>query len=159
MPDGAAPDLESIVRRFSPRSLLAIAHRRDRRWRLLLALAAWPPIGYAVGSLASQVTACAPAAPTCMESLAILPLILQPLVLVTLFVVPAAAAIAAFAGLVTLAVTLPVATILSVTASAGSPASPALGGLAAVTYVAALVAAAGSVWRAPDEAGSGPAAT
>jgi hypothetical protein len=95
-----------------------------------------------------------------VESLAILPLVLQPLVVVALFLVPPAAAVAAFAGIVSLAVALPVAAILSVGgASTGGPGSPMLGVIAAMAYVAALVAGAGSVWRAPDEAGGVPGST
>ncbi len=154
--DDAAPDLESLARRLSPRSLLRLARRPDRRWRLLLALAGWPPIGWAVGTLTAQATACAPAAPGCIESLQVLPVLFQPLVIAGLFLVPPAAAVAAFAGLVTVAVALPAAAILSLVGAAdGSSTSPVLGVLAAVAYGAALVTGASLLWRAPDGVGMG----
>jgi hypothetical protein len=53
-----------------------------------------------------------------------------------------------------------VAAILSLGGAAASgSASPVLGVVAAVAWFGALVAAAGSVWRAPDRVGTGPPET
>ena len=162
-PDAAEdplPDLESLVRRFAPGALLALARRPDRRWRLLLALTGWPPVGFAVGSLVAEATGCAGAAGSCAEPAAALPLLLQPVVVAVLFLVPPAAAVAAFAGIVALAVALPVAALLAAggTSDAGGGA-PVLGVVGAVTYFLALAIGARAAWRAPDrqgERGAGP---
>ena len=53
------PDLEAVARRAAPWNLLALARRPDRRWRLLVALLAWPPVGYGVGTLLATTTGCA----------------------------------------------------------------------------------------------------
>ena len=44
------PDLEAVARKASPRNLLALARRPGWRWRLVIALIAWPPVGYGVGA-------------------------------------------------------------------------------------------------------------
>ena len=116
------PDLESLVRRAFPEHLLALALRPDRRWRLLLALAGWPPIGWALGDAALARPRAAPellggvpgarpgpaarcssrsSSPACSSS-------------------PPAAAVAAFAALAALAVALPVGAVLSVGALAAA---------------------------------------
>jgi hypothetical protein len=144
------PDLESIARRFAPRNLLTLARRPDRRWRLALALAGWPPIGYALGTLISTLTGCAALSPSCPEPLTMLPLAVQPLVVAGLFVVPPAAAVAAFAAVVALAVALPVTAVLSVGSGPDARVgAPVLGALVAVAYLVGLAWGANAVWRSP----------
>ncbi|HEU0244262.1 MAG TPA: J domain-containing protein [Candidatus Limnocylindrales bacterium] len=153
------PDLESIARRFAPLALLALARRSDRRWRLVLALVGWPPLGYAVGTLISTLTGCAALSPSCPEPLTMAPLVVQPLVVAGLFLVPPAAAVAAFAAVLAFAVALPVAAVLSVGSLPESRVgAPVLGVLVAVAYVAGLAWGANAVWRAPgtpDDGGGG----
>jgi hypothetical protein len=155
--DGAPlPDLETLARRAAPRRLLALARRPDRRWRLLLALAGWPPIGYAVGALLSAATGCATFSAACPEPLPLLPLAAQPFVVAALFLLPPAAAAAAFAAAVALAFALPVAAVLSVgTLQESEVGATILGVVVAVAYVVALVGGAVEAWRdGAEEAGS-----
>ncbi len=149
------PDLEAVARRAAPLNLLALALRPDRRWRLVLALVGWPPIGYAVGMLLSTVTGCASYAATCPEPAPLLGMAVQPLVVAALFALPPAAAVAAFGSIVGLAVAVPVAAVLSVgTMPESRVGAPVLGVVVAVAYLVALVAGAIVVWRprrAPPE--------
>ena len=155
-PDAALPDLESIARRAGPRSLLALARRSDWRWRLILVLIGWPPIGYAVGSLIAALTGCAALAATCAPPLPLVPLVVQPVVLVALFLVPPAAAVAAFASIAALGVALPFAAVLSVGSLPDSRSlSPVLGLVTAVAYFVALAIGIRAIWRAPDGRGEG----
>jgi DnaJ-like protein len=144
------PDLEAVARRAAPRNLLALALRPDRRWRLLLALIGWPPIGYAVGTLISTATHCATYSASCPEPASTLPLVAQPFVIAALFLVPPAAAAAAFASMVGLAVAVPVAAVLSVgTLPESHAGAPLLGAVVTVAYLVAFVAAAIVIWRPP----------
>ena len=155
-PDAALPDLESIARRAGPRSLLALARRPDWRWRLVLVLIGWPPIGYAVGSLIAELTGCAALAATCAAPMPLVPLLVQPGVLVALFLVPPAAAAAAFASIAALGVALPFAAVLSVGSLPDSRSlSPVLGLVSAVAYLVALAIGIRAIWRAPDGQGEG----
>jgi len=74
----------------------------------------------------------------------------QPLVIAGLFLLPPAAAVAAFATVVALAVALPVAAVLSVGTGPGSRVgAPVLGAFVVVAYLVGLAWGANAVWRAP----------
>jgi len=151
------PDLESLVRLTFPEHLLALARRPDRRWRLLLALVAWPPIGYAIGGLVATATGCAWYSATCPESVPVLLLLVQPLIVAALFAVPPATAVAAFASIAALAMALPAGAILSVGAMPRPVVEPTvLGIIVAATYVVAFGAAAVRLWGGPRRADPGP---
>ncbi len=145
----ALPDLESLAMRAAPRNLLALA-RRDARWRLVLALVGWPPIGYAVATLLTELTGCAAFAASCPDPVPVIALAVQPLVVAGLFAVAPAAAVAAFASIVALAVALPVAAILSVGSGPDSRVGAGLLGFAAAgAYLVGLAWGTHAVWRAP----------
>ena len=153
---GAFPDLESLVRRALPENLLALARRPDRRWCLLLAFIAWPPIGYGLGGLISAVTGCAVYAASCPDAVPIALIAVQPLILAGLFLAPPVAAVAASAALAALAVALPAGAILSVGALPRPVIEPTvLGVIVATTYGIAFAAGVVRLWRLPREAGSG----
>src|SRR5215218_2074686 len=143
------PDLESLARRAAPRNLLGLA-RTDRRWRLALAIFGWPPLGYAVATLLNEVSGCAALSASCPEPVPIVTLAAQPLVVAALFLVAPAAAVAAFAGIVALAVALPVAAVLSIgTGPEGRVGAPILGVVVAAAYLVGLAWGANAVWRTP----------
>ena len=143
------PDLEALARRASPASLLALAQRPERRWRLLLALIGWPPIGFALGTLLSTITGCATYTAACTEPLPFLPIAVQPVVIVALFLVGPMAAMSAFGSIVALAVALPVAAVLAVGSGPGSRAgAPVLGAAIAVAWLVAVIAGVRGTWRA-----------
>ena len=142
------PDLEALARRAAPRSLLALARRPGPRWRLLVALIAWPPAGYAVGTLLSSLTGCATFSAACPEPAPLLPLAVQPVVLAALLLAPPAAAAGAFAALVALAVAIPLAAVLSVGSLPEQQAGAGvLGTLVAIAYLVALGAGIVALWR------------
>ncbi len=142
------PDLESIARRAAPRHLLALAHRPDRRWRLLLTLLGWPPIGYAVAALLNTATGCARFSASCPEPVPVVAWLIQPLIVAALFLVPPATAVAAFASIIGLAVSVPVAAVLSVgTAPESRVGASILGVLVALAYLSALVGGSIVLWR------------
>ncbi|HET7829258.1 MAG TPA: DnaJ domain-containing protein [Candidatus Limnocylindrales bacterium] len=146
--DVAFPDLESLARRAAPRNLLALA-RGDLRWRLAIALIGWPPIGYAVATLLTEITGCAALSPSCPEPVPLVAMALQPVVVAALFLLPAAAAVAAFASLVGLAVALPSAAVLSIGSGPdGRVGAPLLGTLVAGGYLVGLAWGAQALWRA-----------
>jgi curved DNA-binding protein CbpA len=150
----ALPDLESLAMRAAPRNLLALA-RRDARWRLALALVGWPPVGYAVATLLTELTGCAAFSASCPEPVPVITLAVQPLVVAGLFAVAPAAAVAAFASIVALAVALPVAAILSVGSGPDARVGAGLLGIAvAGAYLAGLGWGTHAVWRATDDAGA-----
>ena len=152
----AMPDLESLAMRAAPRNLLALA-RRDARWRLVLALVGWPPIGYAVATLLTEATGCAAFSASCPDPVPVITLAVQPLVVMGLFAVAPAAAVAAFAAIVALAVALPVAAILSVGSGPDSRVGAGLLGFAvAGAYLVGLAVGTNAVWRAPRQAGGDP---
>ena len=139
----SSPDLETLARRLSPASLRAIAESKDLRGRAVIALIAWPPIGFVLASLLGRATGCADFGPACASPQDMAPLVAQPIIVVILALLPALAAVAAFAGLASLAAALPTAVILS---AAGSPndwdAAPGvLIGVVVAAYVVAFVAA------------------
>jgi hypothetical protein len=153
----APPDLEEIARRAFPESLLALARRPDRRWRLVLALAGWPPIGWAIGTLVSTATGCASYSAACPEPVPVLVLLLQPLVIAALFRSPAATAIASFAALAALAVAVPVGAVLSVGALPRPVIEPViLGVVVATTWFIAVGAAAIRLFGWPNGRGRAP---
>jgi curved DNA-binding protein CbpA len=142
------PDLEDIARKASPRNLLELARRPGWRWRLVIALIAWPPVGYGVGTLISMMTGCAQFATSCSEPLPLLPLAVQPLIVGALFAVPPAAAVGASAALIAFAVAVPVAAVLSVSGAPGSRVGAVLLGVAVtLAYLVAMVAGAITLWR------------
>jgi curved DNA-binding protein CbpA len=142
------PDLETLLRRASPASLLERARTGGRRWRLALALLAWPPIAFAMGSLVLDSTGCSSYTAACPDEIRGPLLIAQLLVLGALFAVPVVAAVAAFASLAALAAALPVATILSVGSGPRAPATASILAVAVVTaYLVAFVGAAWRLWR------------
>ena len=143
------PDLETLARRAAPRNLLALARHRGWRWRLLLALAGWPPIGFAAGTLLATVTGCATFSAACPEPMPAVSMAVQPLVVLALLLVPPAAAAAAFGSLVALVVALPVAAVLSVGSGPESRVgAPVLGALTGAAYLVALAVGSLAVWRA-----------
>ncbi len=122
----------------------------------MIALIAWPPVGYGVGTLISIMTGCAQFAATCAEPLPLVPLAVQPLIVAALFAVPPAAAVGAFAAIAALAVAVPVAAVLSVSGAPGSRVGAALLGVSVtIAYFVAMVGGAIAVWRPrrPDEDG------
>ncbi len=151
-PDGGTfPDLEAVVRRAFPENLLALARSPDRRWRLLLALIAWPPIGYSLGGLVGAASGCSRYAATCPEAVPLLLLLAQPLIVVGLFLLPPAAAVAAFAALAALAIALPAGAVLSVGALPEPVIEPTvLGVIVAATYGFAFLAAVVRLWGPQD---------
>jgi hypothetical protein len=150
------PDLEAVVRRAFPESLLALARRPDRRWRLLLAFVAWPPIGYALGGLVSAATGCSRYAATCPDVVPAGLLLVQPLIVLALFLAPPALAVAAFAALAALAIALPAGAVLSVGALPTPVIEPTvLGVIVAVTYGVAFVAAVVRLWGPPRDGEKG----
>jgi curved DNA-binding protein CbpA len=151
--DAGFPDLETLARRASVTNLLALAGRGDLRSRVVLAILAWPPIGYAVGTLLSTVTGCASFSASCPEPMPLLPVVAQPVVLGLLLTAGAAAAVAAFASLVALAVALPVAAVLSVgTVPESRVGAPVLGVFVAVAYLVALAYGGRAAWRDGSDA-------
>jgi hypothetical protein len=137
--------------RASPRNLLMLA-RADTRGRLALAILGWPPIGYAVATLLTELTGCAAFAASCPEPVPVITLAVQPLVVAGLFVVAPAAAVAAFATIVALAVALPVAAILSVgTGPDARVGAGLLGFTVAGAYLVGLAWGTHAVWRAPRD--------
>ena len=145
------PDLESLAMRAAPRNLLALA-RRDLRGRLVLAILGWPPIGYAVATLLTELTGCAAFAASCPEPVPVIALAVQPLVVAGLFAVAPAAAVAAFASIVALAVALPVAAILSVGSGPDARVGAGLLGFTvAGAYLVGLAWGTHAVWRTPHE--------
>jgi len=135
----ALPDLEALLRKASPASFRRRGLGPDRRWRIALALTAWPPIGYAVATLVDAVTGCGAFAAGCSQAATLAPVLVQPLILLALAVLPSFAASAAFASLVALAVALPAATAISVISRWQPDAARALLALlVAAAYLAAL---------------------
>ncbi len=151
------PDLESLARRAAPRELLALANRPDRRWRLALALAGWPPIGYALATLLTTITGCARFSASCPEPVPVLAWVIQPFIVAALFLLPSAAALAAFGSIIALAIAVPVTAVLSVGASPESRVgAPVLGVAVEAAYLVALAAGARSLWRLPRLGGTDP---
>ncbi len=150
--DRRPPDLESLARQAAPRHLLDLAHRPDRRWRVLIALIGWPPLGFAVGSLLTSVTGCAQFAASCPEPVPTLSLLIQPVIVAALIFVPPAAALAAFGSIAGLAAAVPLAAVLAVGSGPdGRAAAPVLGVLVSAAYLAALVGGAIVLWRPARE--------
>ncbi len=140
---GGIPDLEPCVRRAAPANLRRLALGPDRRWRFVLAFVAWPPIGVGVASLIDLLTGCGTFAATCTEPARLLPVAVQPLIVLVLAALPAFTAAAAFAGLVALASALPAATIIAFGSRWQPDVARALLALVvAVVYTAALVVSA-----------------
>jgi hypothetical protein len=144
------PDLEALARRALPEALLALSARPDRRWRLLVVLLAWPPLGYALGGLVSAATGCAQYSASCPESVPILLLLAQPVLVAVLYALRELAAVAAFASLAALAAAVPVGVVLAVGAMPRPAVEPTvLATIVATVYVIALGAGAMRLWRRP----------
>jgi curved DNA-binding protein CbpA len=142
------PDLEALARRAAPRNLLALARRPDPRWRVLVALIAWPPIGSALATLLGSLTGCATYSTACSEPMPQLPLVVQPFVIAALVLVPAAAAVGAFASLIALAVAVAVAAVLSVGSGPDARVGAGvLGTLVIAAYLVAVAAGLVALWR------------
>ena len=149
-PAAAGPDIEAFIGRLAPERLLAIATRTGRRGRLLVALAGWPPVGWALATVLDALTGCGTYAARCTPEQDALAVLVQPLVILVLFAAPAAAAMAAFSCVAALAIGIPVAIVLS----AGTLPQPSegKGALVVVTtlaYVAAAAVAARRLSRLP----------
>ena len=127
-----------------------MAARGDARSRVLLALLAWPPIGFAAASLLDAITGCAVFSPGCTQTASMLSVAAQPLIVGALVLVPMLAAAAAFATVATLLVTLPLAAALS--ALLGPDVGMGRGMLVAAAIGTYLVAFAAALFR-----GSAPA--
>jgi curved DNA-binding protein CbpA len=145
------PDIEDLLRNVFPERLLA-ASRRDVRWRLMIALIAWLPIGYGLSASVSAATGCARYAATCPEPVPILLILVQPLIVAALFAVPVAAAASAFATMAGLVLWMPFGVVLSLLSWPDAPDPVALAALFAVAYGVALVVGATRIRRP-----SGPA--
>jgi curved DNA-binding protein CbpA len=160
-PSEPLPDLEALLARLGPRSLRAMAARGDVRSRVVLALIAWPPIGFAAASLLDAVTGCAVFSPGCTQTASMLSVAVQPLIVAALVLLPVLAASAAFATVATLLVTLPIAAALS--ALLGPDVGMGRGLLVAAaigTYLAGFVAAllrGGAATSVPPPEGEMPA--
>jgi hypothetical protein len=137
-----------------------MAARGDARSRVILALLAWPPIGFAAASLLDAITGCAVFSPGCTQTASMLSVAAQPLIVAALVLLPVLAAAAAFATVATLLVTLPMAAALS--ALLGPDVGMGRGVLVVTaigTYLAAFVAALLRGRRDPATAPPGDEAT
>jgi curved DNA-binding protein CbpA len=139
------PDLEALVRRLFPEHLLRLSSGPDWRWRVLVALVAWPPIGYALGGLVSAATGCARFSAACPEPVPVLLLLAQPLIVLGLWAARPVAAVAASAALAALAVAIPAGAILSVGALPRPVVEPLVLGI--VVGIGYAVAFTGGAWR------------
>ncbi len=148
-PEAAAlPDLEVFARRFAPAALLAVAHRPDRRWRILLAVAGWPPIGLALATLLMDASGCSRFAATCPAAVPVVAWLIQPAVIAVLALGPVLAATAAFASVAALVVVVPVAAVLAVgTVPESRAGAPALAVAVALAWFAGIVGATRSLLR------------
>src|SRR3954449_12951210 len=108
------PDLETLLRRASPASLLARVRSGSRGWRLGIALLAWLPIAYIISTVVLDATGCSTYAATCPEEVRWPMLLAQALVIGVLYALPVVSASGAFATLAGLAVAFPVAALFSV---------------------------------------------
>jgi curved DNA-binding protein CbpA len=139
----AFPDLEALARRAAPHNLLELASRADHRWRLVLILAAWPPIGYLVGTLLATMTGCTSLSGSCPQPLPLLPLAVQPVVIVGLALEARVVAVAAFASLAAFAAAVPATAVLAVATPPDSgSAAWALSLVVGIAYLFGLMAAA-----------------
>ncbi len=151
------PDIESLARRADPANLLALARRPGRRWRLVIAGIAWPPIGYALGTLLAVITGCASFSASCPEHLPTVLLLAQPLVLAGLYAVPVVAAASAFATIVAIVVAVPAAAVLSVGSLPRTEVeATVLGALVVVVYLLAFAGAVARLWNGPGSQDPGP---
>jgi hypothetical protein len=145
------PDLESFARRLSPRNLLELAGR-GWRWRAMLALVGWAPIGLALGSLLTSITGCAQFAASCPAPVPTLALLIQPLIPLVLALAAPIAALAAFGTLAALVASVPLAAVLAVgTGPSGHAGAPVLAVMVAAVYLVAIVAGAIALWRPARE--------
>jgi curved DNA-binding protein CbpA len=147
-PPPALPDLEVLARRFAPAALLVLARRGDRRWRVLLAVVGWPPIGLALGSLLMETSGCGRFAAGCPAAVPIVAWLVQPLVVAALALLPVLAAVAAFGSLASLAVAVPMAAILAVgTVPESRVGAPVLAAALVIAWASGVAAAARMLWR------------
>jgi hypothetical protein len=139
----------SLTDRIGPGVLLALARRRTPGPRILLALVAWPPIGWVLDTALASPPACPAGEAACQVPL-LLPLlqvVAQPLLLLGLYLVPVAAAVGAWAAIVALVLALPGMVVALAFTAPGSAVRPAI--LAAVVgaYIVALATGATVAWR------------
>jgi hypothetical protein len=133
------------------------AARRDVRWRLLLALIAWLPIGYGMSAAISAATGCARYAATCPEPVPGLLILAQPLIVAALFAIPAVTAVTAFAAIAATVLWMPVAAVLSlVNRRPDSDAVPDPVVLAVLFVIAYVVALAAGAMRLRRKASTNP---
>jgi hypothetical protein len=150
------PDLESLIGRLSPRNLRAYAARGDIRTRVALALVAWPPVGFGVATVIGDLSGCSSFSAACVEAASWVSTGAQPAIVAGLVLLPALAAIFAFATLSSLAVTVPLGIILGfATATEPSAGTGLLGLAAAAGYLVGLVGGAIHGRRRTPVAGSG----
>ena len=134
------PDLETLLGRLAPHSLLAYARHGGARAQIVLALVAWPPLGFGAAWLIGELTGCAAYAASCTQAASWASFGIQPVVLGLLGLVPTAAAIASFASLATLGVIIPAAAILGLmTVADPSQGRGLLAAAAGIAYLAALM--------------------
>jgi hypothetical protein len=154
---GDLPDLEALVRRTFPDALLRRLHEPGLRWRLLLALFAWPPLGWALGASVSALTGCDAYAATCPAPVPILVVVAQPFVVAGLTALPSLTAVAAFASFAALAAALPAGAVLAVGGMPRQIVEPAvLGIIVALVYAVAFAAGGWRVWVRPRAAAPAP---
>lgn len=155
-PSDPLPDVEALISRLSPRNLRAHAARGDIRTRVLLALIAWPPIGFGVATVIGDLSGCASFSAGCLESASWLSTAAQPVIVALLVLLPALAAILAFATLGTLAVSITLGLLLGLMyAQSGEAGRGVLGVAVGATYLIALAFAVvhgRRGRRVPDEA-------
>jgi len=150
----ALPDLETLLRKASPASLLRHA-RRDRVMRFLIALLGWPAIAYAIGTPVFDATGCSSYSVSCPDAVTPVLLALDLAILVALYALPPLAAVTAFATLGAIAVAVPVGFVLSVGSGPRAPETADLLRIAVV--VAYLAALAGAAWWLVRHRVPGPA--
>ena len=150
------PDIETLLRLGAPSRLLRHA-RRDRTWRLAIAVLGALPIAVLLGTLLSEATGCASFAAGCPDAVPALQLALVPILILGLYAVPRLSAVAAFATLALFAVAIPVGLVLSVGTGPRSEETRVILRVAVATaYAAAFVGAAWWLWRRPPEPDPGP---
>ena len=151
------PDLETLLRRASPASLLQRARSGRRAWRFAVALLAWLPIAYVISTLVLDATGCSTYAATCPEEVRGPMLLAQVLVIGVLYALPVVSASGAFATLAGLAVAFPVAAIFSVGAGPKPQiASTILNAAVLGTWATAFAGAAWWLSRRPREPDPAP---
>lgn len=102
--------------------------------RLVLALVGWPPLGFAIASVAGETSGCSRFAATCPVDLAPILWLVQAGIFLVLVALPAIAGAAAVGTLAVLVAALPAAALVAVLGGSGSLAAGVLLATLAVVY-------------------------